>query len=229
MRGKLDLPQTIKTRIQHKPQVACTFDELSEDNLYNQLLKTTLHVLLRDKNVSTERKVELKKALLFLDTVSALLPSQIPWKQLHYQRSNQNYEMLLNLCYFVLHDMLQTTENGSYKMTAFSDERMAKLYERFILEYYRQNHPYLTEVKAAQVKWDLVGEHDAAMLRFLPAMQTDIFLRFREKFSFWMPSITARHCSSSLIKRPCILPTSTRSTPTLKIRMLPILETFPGC
>ena len=101
-------------------------------------------------------------------------------------------------------------------MTAFSDERMAKLYERFILEYYRQNHPYLTEVKAAQVKWDLVGEHDAAMLRFLPAMQTDIFLRFAKKFSFWMPSITARHCSSSLIKRPCILPTSTRSTPTLK-------------
>ena len=45
LRGKLDLPQTIKTRIQHKPQVACTFDELSEDNLYNQILKTTLHVL----------------------------------------------------------------------------------------------------------------------------------------------------------------------------------------
>ena len=146
MRGKLDLPQTIKVRIQHKPQATCTFDELSEDNLYNQILKTTLQVLLRDENVSTERKVELKKALLFLDTVSALLPSQIPWRQLHYQRSNQNYEMLLNLCYFVLHDMLQTTESGSYKMTAFSDEHMAKLYERFILEYYRQHHPYLTEV-----------------------------------------------------------------------------------
>ena len=140
-----------------------------------------LQVLLRDENVSAARKVELKKVLLFLDTVSVLLPSQIPWKQLHYQRSNQNYEMLLNLCYFVLHDMLQTTENGSYKMTAFSDERMAKLYERFILEYYRKHHTYLTEVKAAQVKWDLVGEHDAAMLRFLPAMQTDIFLRFHEK------------------------------------------------
>lgn len=74
LRGKLDLPQTIKTRIQHKPQVACTFDELSEDNLYNQILKTTLHVLLRNKNVSTERKVELKKALLFLDTVLHCFP-----------------------------------------------------------------------------------------------------------------------------------------------------------
>ena len=181
LRGKLDLPQTIKTRIQHKPQVACTFDELSEDNLYNEILKTTLQVLLRDENVSAARKVELKKVLLFLDTVSVLLPSQIPWKQLHYQRSNQNYEMLLNLCYFVLHDMLQTTENGSNKMTTKSDERIAKQYERNNLEYYQKHHTYLTEVKAAQVKWDLVGEHDAAMLRFLPAMQTDIFLRFHEK------------------------------------------------
>lgn len=197
LRGKLDLPQTIKTRIQQKPQVACTFDELSEDNLYNQILKTTLQVLLRDENVSAARKVELKKVLLFLDTVSVLLPSQIPWKQLHYQRSNQNYEMLLNLCYFVLHDMLQTTENGSYKMTAFSDERMAKLYERFILEYYRKHHTYLTEVKAAQVKWDLVGEHDAAMLRFLPAMQTDIFLRFHEKILI----LDAKYYSQTLQQR----------------------------
>lgn len=197
LRGKLDLPQTIKVRIQHKPQATCTFDELSEDNLYNQILKTTLQVLLRDENVSTERKVELKKALLFLDTVSALLPSQIPWRQLHYQRSNQNYEMLLNLCYFVLHDMLQTTESGSYKMTAFSDEHMAKLYERFILEYYRQHHPYLTEVMAAQVKWDLVGEHNAAMLRFLPAMQTDIFLRFHEKILI----LDAKYYSRTLQQR----------------------------
>lgn len=197
LRGKLDLPQTIKARIQHKPQVACTFDELSEDNLYNQILKTTLQVLLRDENVSAAREVELKKVLLFLDTVSVLLPSQIPWKQLHYQRSNQNYEMLLNLCYFVLHDMLQTTENGSYKMTAFSDERMAKLYERFILEYYRKHHTYLTEVKAAQVKWDLVGEHDAAMLRFLPAMQTDIFLRFHEKILI----LDAKYYSQTLQQR----------------------------
>ena len=181
LRGKLDFPQTVRVRIQRKPQAACTFDELSPDNLYNQILKTTLKMLLRNEDVSLARKIELRRLLPFFDDISEPLPSRIPWHQLHYQRSNQNYEMLLNLCYFVLHDMLQTTENGSYKMTAFSDERMAKLYERFILEYYRQHHTYLTEVKAAQVKWDLVGEHDAAMLRFLPAMQTDIFLRFHEK------------------------------------------------
>lgn len=181
LRGKLDLPGTIRIRSQRKPQVSCTFDELSEDNLYNQILKTTLYVLLKCETVSPARKSALKKVLVFFDPITALFPARIPWNQLHYQRNNQNYEMLLNLCYFVLHDMLQTTEDGRYKMAAFSDERMAKLFERFILEYYRQHHTYLTEARSAQVSWNLTGEQDAFAARFLPAMQTDIFLRFQEK------------------------------------------------
>ena len=66
-------------------------------------------------------------------------------------------------------------------MAAFSDEHMARLYEKFILEYYRQHHTYLTEVKAAQVKWDLFGDYGESMLRFLLILQTDIFLRMNEK------------------------------------------------
>ena len=44
LRGKLDLPQTIKARIQHKPQAACTFDELSEDNLYTRLAEACMQI-----------------------------------------------------------------------------------------------------------------------------------------------------------------------------------------
>ena len=50
-----------------------------------------------------------------------------------------------------------------------------------LLWYYSQHHTYLTEVKAAQVKWDLVGDNSESMIRFLPIMQTDIFLRLKEK------------------------------------------------
>ena len=87
----------------------------------------------------------------------------------------------MNVCYFVLDGMLQTTEKGEYKMAAFSDEHMARLYEKFILEYYHQHHTYLTEVKAGQVKWNLVGDNSEPMIRFLPIMQTDIMLRLNEK------------------------------------------------
>lgn len=181
MRGKLNMPETIRNRIQHKQKLSCEFDELSENNLFNQILKTTIHYLIQDNGVKNDRKAALKKLLVFFDTVSLLLPSEIQWKRLHYQKNNHSYELLINICYFVLDGMLQTTEKGNYKMVAFSDEHMARLYEKFILEYYRQHHTYLSEVKVAQVKWDLRGENTESMIRFLPVMQTDITLRLKEK------------------------------------------------
>lgn len=184
LRGKLDRTETIRNRIQQKPKLACIYDELSENNPYNQILKTTMHYLVRDEGVDICRKAALNRVLVFFDRVALLEPSAISWERLQYQRSNRNYEMLLNICRFVLEGMLQTTEDGRYKMAAFSDEHMARLYEKFIFEYYRQHHAYLTEIKAAQVTWNLTGGQKAneeKMLHFLPVMQTDITLRLGEK------------------------------------------------
>ena len=182
MRGKLDMPGTIRNRIQHKQKLACEYDELSVNNQYNQILKTTVHYLIRAEGVDPERKILLKKSLVFFDEIDLLEPTNIQWGLLLYERNNKNYELLLNICYFALSGMLQTTESGDYKMMAFSDEHMAKLYERFILEYYRVHYKnLLSEVRAAQIKWDIVGDKDSPLIRFLPIMQTDIMLRRNEK------------------------------------------------
>ena len=181
LRGKLNLPETMRNRIQNKQKLSCEFDELSENNLMNQILKTTMVLLYRDDSVSLEHKTALRKVLLFFNGVDELKPSAILWGRLTYQRNNRNYEMLMNLCYFVLDGMLLTTEKGEHKITHFSDEHMARLYEKFILAYYKEHHADLDEVKSAQVAWNLTGENDEAMIRFLPSMQTDIFLRRDDK------------------------------------------------
>ena len=181
LRGKLDLNGTIHNRIQRKQELACEYDELSENNLFNQILKTSMYYLMIDRGVDLERRNSLKKNLVFFDGINQLDPASIQWNKLHYQRNNQNYELLINICYFVLTGMLQTTDKGKYKMMAFSDEHMSKLYEKFILEYYRQHHTYFSEVKAAKVNWNLTGENDERMVRFLPDMQTDIFLRMKDR------------------------------------------------
>lgn len=197
MRGKLDMPKTLRNRIQRKQKLACEFDELSENNLFNQILKTTIYYLLIDNGVDRERKAALKKLLVFFDGIEQLEPSEIPWGRLHYQRNNKNYEMLMNICYFVLDGMLQTTEKGEYKLTAFSEAHMDRLYEKFILEYYRQHHTYLSEIRAGQVKWALAGETSESMIRFLPVMQTDIMLRLNEKILI----IDAKYYGKTLQKR----------------------------
>ena len=181
MRGKVDMPETLRNRVRREQKLACEFDELSENNHFNQILKTTIQYLVRDNGVASERKAVLKKILVFFDGIETLEPSKIRWSTLHYQRNNRSYELLMNICYFVLDGMLETTDKGNYRITGFSDEHMSRLYEKFILEYYRCHHTYLTEAKAAQVKWNLDGENTESMIRFLPVMQTDIFLRLNEK------------------------------------------------
>ncbi len=51
----------------------------------------------------------------------------------------------------------------------------------FVLEYFRKHHAYLDEIKPARVKWNLDEGNDEALIRFLPAMQTDVFLRKNKK------------------------------------------------
>ena len=197
LKGKLDLQGTISNRIQHKQQLTCEFDELSENNLFNQILKTTMYHLLIAEGVEIDRKISLKRVMMFFGGIDKLEPSEIQWSKLHYQKNNQNYEMLMNICYFVLDGMLQTTEKGEYKMATFSEEHMARLYEKFILKYYIRHHKYLSEVKAGQVKWNLVGENQESMIRFLPIMQTDVMLRLKDRLLI----IDAKYYGQTLIKQ----------------------------
>ena len=175
MRGKLNINDTIALRVQRKQKLSCEFDEFSEDNLYNQILKVTIHRLIKADDVAAERKQALRKLIVFFGNVSLIQPDHIAWNRLIYQRNNRNYELLLNICYFVLNGMLQTTEDGAYKLIAFSDEHMERLYEKFILEYYKQHHPELHPA-APVIEWDHTEDPDSQMIQFLTKMKTDIVL-----------------------------------------------------
>lgn len=180
MRGKLDFQGTIMNRLQKKQLLSCEFDELSENNIFNQILKTTATILIRIDSVDNKYKSALKKDMLFFDTIDLIEPNAIPWSTLCFQKNNQNYQMLINICYFVLDGLIQTTDKGDYRISHFSDEHMSRLYEKFILEYYKKNHPYLT-VCASQIKWDLSKDSDITMIQFLPIMKTDITLKYKDK------------------------------------------------
>ena len=174
LRGKLDMPETIKNRVRRKQVLSCEFDELSEDNIFNQIIKTTVGILIRERRVSSKRKNQLKSILPFFDGVTILNPFNIHWSMLRFQRNNQTYKMLMNICYFILDGMLMTTDSGSYKMATFSEKHMDTLFEKFVLEYYRQHHKSLS-ANADRVRWNITDE-ESSMIEFLPAMKTDITL-----------------------------------------------------
>ena len=97
---------------------------------------------------------------------------EIPNWNLRYDRNNQTYRMLVSICYLVLKGLLQTQSDGTTKLMDFLDEqRMHRLYEKFVLEYYRKEHPELT-VGAPQIPWQLDDDYSD----MLPVMRSDIVL-----------------------------------------------------
>lgn len=175
VRGKIDLSSSIKDQTIIKKQLVCSYDDFSVNSYMNRIIRTTMELLLRS-NISKPRKKELRKLLVFFGEVKSLEINSIDWR-IQYNRNNQTYQMLISICYLIIKGLLQTTSEGTTKLMDFLDEqRMCRLYEKFILEYYKKEFSNL-RVTASQIPWDLDDDESD----MLPVMQSDIMLSDKKK------------------------------------------------
>jgi len=178
LRGQIDVSETIKQQTMPQYRLICSFDEFSPDSPHNRALKSVLLLLLRHGTVNSERKKAIRKLLLYLNDVSEIEPASIRWDALRYHRNNASYRMLLGICRLTVKGLLQTTEDGTQKLTNWLQaEEMHTLYQKFVFSYYKQRHKDLSP-SAPHIKWDIEGDKPSP---YLPRMESDICLRFGEK------------------------------------------------
>jgi len=170
LRGKIDITESIKTQSLLRKQLICTYDDFTVNSYLNRILKSTMELLLH-ADLSKARKKALRKLMIYFADVDVLDVHTINWN-IRYDRNNQSYRMLVSVCYLVIKGLLQTNTDGSTRLMDFIDEqRMCRLYEKFILEYYRKEYPEIT-ARASQIPWQL----DDGFSDMLPVMQSDITL-----------------------------------------------------
>ncbi|PNH17936.1 5-methylcytosine-specific restriction endonuclease system specificity protein McrC [Lachnospiraceae bacterium] len=175
LRDKIDVTESIKTQAFLRKQMICTYDDFSVNAYMNRIIKSTVQLLLK-ADISKSRKKELKKLMLYFTEVEPLDLYSGNWN-IQYDRNNQTYRMMISICYLVVKGLLQTQSDGTTKLMDFLDEqRMHRLYEKFILEYYRREFPQIS-ANASQIPWQL----DDDMGEMLPVMQTDIMLSHADK------------------------------------------------
>lgn len=176
LRGRINITDSIKNQTILKKQMVCTFDDFSANTYLNQILKSTIKLLLLFE-ITKVIKNELRKLLVYFDGIDTLDVNTIDWK-IVYNRNNQNYRMLISICYLVVKGLLQTNSDGSTRLMDFFDEqRMSRLYEKFIFEYYRKEFNSIIEVNASHIDWQLDDENKL----FLPIMKSDILLSKDDK------------------------------------------------
>lgn len=179
LRGKINMRGAISNRMARKPRIACEFDELSDNNSYNQVIKTVCSLIVRSDDVSRRTKDSIKKSMLYFSNVSFVEPSSIQWSAFAFGRENRSYRLLVSICQLIIQGMLMTDARGGMLLAPYiSESDMSRLYERFILRYYQVHHSDL-HPSAPKIPWALDEEYVGTML---PAMQTDVALSKGSQF-----------------------------------------------
>ncbi|HWR28408.1 MAG TPA: 5-methylcytosine-specific restriction endonuclease system specificity protein McrC [Negativicutes bacterium] len=177
LRGKIDISDSIKHQTMVMRRMVCHYDLFFEDTLLNQILKSTMLLLIRSEDVKPENRKALRKLLLFLENVSPVDPFHINWSACRYHASNAAYKMLIGICRLVIKGLLMTTDGGEYRLRQYlDDQRMHRLYEKFVLAYFRKKYPQLNP-SASHIDWNI----DGGDTTFLPLMKSDITLTYGSK------------------------------------------------
>lgn len=171
-RGRIDVSASVKERALFKKQLVCEVDEYTENTRLNQIIKSTLLLLIKSNQVKLKHKKELKRLMNHIQHVDGIDLSSVAWHTVRYQRHNANYRMLIHICQLVVQGLIPSSSAGEERHLQVVDHQyLSRLYEKFVFAYYQKHYPEL-RASASHIPWQAEGEN----VWFLPTMKSDVML-----------------------------------------------------
>ena len=97
LRGKISIQESINALSMQRKKLICSYDEYSTNDIFNQILKYTIDSLIKNPNVSSITKKELKKQDAFFSGIEAKAPTKENRQKLIFNRNNVTYKLLINI------------------------------------------------------------------------------------------------------------------------------------
>lgn len=171
IRGRIDMAGTSQLRSAGRRSIRCISDEWTVDTQMNRVLKCAVGTLMRSDAVDTGRKNLLRSFYRQFDSVDNIRPSSIDWGRFFFHGGNRGYRLLMGVCRAVIENSLPTLNSGDTAFGKWQDnQKLSALFEHFVLEYYRAEHPGLR----ATARRVASGSNNAP--KMLPALLTDVTL-----------------------------------------------------
>jgi len=177
IRGRIDVAMSARRMLLSHGKAYCYFDEFTVNTLPNRIIKSTLRSLSNAPGLDKTLRMKLLKLYLDLHDIEDVQLNKFVFRRVQLNSNNRFYRFLLNICELVQSTWLVDEQTGSYKFKDFirDDRAMARLFEGFILNFYKMELPDC-EVKKERISWIASSDTDPE-LRYLPTMETDISIR----------------------------------------------------
>lgn len=181
IRGRILVAQSARRFLPQQGRALCEFDELTISTLPNQILKATLKRLSGAKGLDANLKHGAGLLVRQLEQVADVKLSRQLFRKVQLHGNNRFYRFILQVCRLVIDQSLMDESDGNYRFRDFTqdDKQMARLFERFLFNFYRKEQSEY-KVKKERISWQATSDDDSS-LQMLPTMETDISLRSKEK------------------------------------------------
>lgn len=177
-RGAIDFSTSVRQNTLRRRELYCRYDEYTEDVPVNRALKAVMRVLLLHGSVKGENRTALRRLMDYFAGVHDIRPADIRFDELRLTRDGGAYALLLGVCELIVKGLLMTDKSGQIRLRGFvDDQHMYRLYEKFILNYYKKNWLEFSP-SPRFVPWNL---QFASAPDLMPAMKTDVTLLYGDR------------------------------------------------
>ena len=181
IKGKIDFKNSLNNLSFENSKSYCTYDEFNENNLINQIIKSTALKLFRINNITEDNKQKLNNTLLYLNNVDIIDIKKSSF-DIRFNKNNLYTYFLIRVCELINMCLTLSEDTGDYKFIDIidDDEIMQNIYELFVYKFYKQKfsiekHLFNVEYQH-NLDWNLKnGNKD-----LLPKMKLDIMLSNNE-------------------------------------------------
>lgn len=180
IKGKVDFKDSLNQLSLQNAKSVCIFDELNEDNIINQIIKTTAYRLYKSEKIDDKYKNKLNNILLYFNKVRIIRIDDKIFKNLKFNRNNYYAYYMIKICELICSSLMLSEESGKFKFIDILDDnrKMQQVFELFVCSYYKKrfkNNYKVTYQK--KLNWNMLGGKQ----EIVPEMRVDIYLENKEE------------------------------------------------
>ncbi len=174
IKGKIDFKESINKLSFENAKAVCEYDNYDENNIINQIIKTTAYRLYKSDDIQETYIRELNNILLYFNNVDIINITEESF-DIQFNRNNYYTYFLIMICKLINECTMLSEDDGKYKFINIldDDKKMELIFELFIYKFYEKELKNEYKVYSQQhLNWKLKnGKQD-----ILPSMRMDTVL-----------------------------------------------------
>lgn len=174
IKGKVDFKESLNQMSFDNAKAVCVFDNFEENNIINQIIKSTAYRLFRADGIKEKYLRELNSILLYFNNVELIDITDNSF-DIIFNRNNYYTYFIIMICKLIKDCTMLSEEIGKYKFIDIldDDDRMKVIFELFIYKFYKKELREEFIVKSQQpLNWDV----QSGNRELLPMMRMDTVL-----------------------------------------------------